>query len=214
MSVRFSEAKCLDSMKRRFTFYDTFWGDQLQDLWTLTVVSGGTGAVVDAQDGGIYRLSTPTASDSSLLDWGGATPIRSLHVLKKVTIETRVRFNGGNTDTNRAFGLLFDADEYIMFIQDVDTADIDIECNNAASTKADSGVDDDADWHRYRIECFPTGEVHFYIDGVQCANSPITTNIPTDAADYLRPYFYIATNADTNPATSMDIDYVSIRQQR
>ena len=58
MSVRFAEAKCLDSMKRRFTFLDHFIGDQLQDLWTAGGDAGGSAVVVDAQDGGICRITT------------------------------------------------------------------------------------------------------------------------------------------------------------
>ena len=98
MSVKAHEAYCLDSAQDRLLFYDDFLGDSLRDLWTNTLVSGGTGAVVDAVDGGIFRLGTPTASDTSTLGWND---IRSLHVNKNVTIETRIRANGGVTDTSR-----------------------------------------------------------------------------------------------------------------
>ena len=211
MSYDLHEAFSLDSFQTQLNFWDDFEGDSLKAIWTSTLVGGGTGAVIDAMDGGIFRLGTPTASDESKLDWGGATPIRSLHVDKKVTMETKIRANGGVTDTIRyIMTLYFDAGNRIDFYHGVDSLDITIQCvNGGAPTSADSGINIDADYHVYRIECFPADEVHFYIDGVECANSPITTNIPDDAADYLMPRFYIATNADTDPATSMDVDYVA-----
>jgi len=214
LSVKFHEAFSLDTARRRFFFSDHFLGDSLRDLWDATLGGGGTAAVIDAQDGGIIRLGTPTASDDASFDWGD---IRSLHVNKKVTAEARVRCNGGVTDTfRRIFWLWFDAQNYVGFSQNgYDVSDIYIFCeDDNVKTQADSGINVDADWHIYRIECFPAGEVHFFIDGVETANSPITTNIPDDAGDYLQPFFYIATNADTDPATSMDIDYVVVRQDR
>ena len=215
MSVKFQEAFSLDSARRRFEFTDHFLVDSLRDLWTNTLGSGGTGAVVDAVDGGIFRLGTPTASDSSVLDWGGGTPIRSLHVLKKVTMETRVRFNGGVTDTRREINLYFDTDNRIYFFHDNGSSSFRINCYNDGASAGSSVVDTvDTDWHIYRIECFPTDEIHFYIDNVETAGSPKTTEIPTDAGDYLMPRFYIATDGDSDPATSMDIDYVAIRQNR
>lgn len=214
MSVRVHEAVSFDTTQHRLDWRDDFWGDSLDAKWTSTFTGGGTGAVIDAVDGGIVRLSTPTASDDAELDWGN---YRSLHVDKKVTAEARVRCNNGVVDTyRRIFWLWYDSQNYVGFAQNgYDSLDIYTFCeDDNVKTQADSGINVDANWHIYRIECFPTGEVHFYIDGVECANSPITTNIPSDAGDYLQPYFAIFTNADTDPATSMDIDYVWWRQDR
>jgi len=214
MSVKFHEAYCLDSQQDQLLWFDDFLGDQVQDEWRTALVGGGTVTVIDQQTGGIVRLSTPTASDQALLDWGD---IRSLHIDQRISGEARIRCNNGVTDTfRRIFRLSFDVQNYIGFEQQgYDDADIDIVCeDNNIKTSADSGINVDADWHIYRIECFPTGEVHFYIDGVETANSPITTNIPDDATDYLQPYFAIFTNADSDPATSMDVDYCAVRQDR
>jgi len=213
MSVSLHEAFCLDSFSTQLLFWDDFAGDQLKDEWLATLTSGGTAAVVDTQTGGIIRLGTPTASDAAQLDWGN---YRTLHVLKKVTAEARVRANDGVTDTTRRlFGLVYDASNRMMFYHTYDSSTIFLQNgNDGAFTSPDSEVDLDDQFHIYRIECLPAGEVHYYIDNVECANSPITTNIPSDAGDYLQPYFFIATNADTDPATSMDIDYVYVRQER
>ena len=212
MSVDFHEAVSFDSTRYRVDWEDEFEGDSLKDHWTLVVASGGTGAVVDGVDGGVYRLGTPTASDTSYIYWNN---IRTLHVNKKVTAEARVRANGGVTDTLRLlFQLIYDDDNRIMIYHSTDSVDITILCEDDTNvTSGDSGINIDADFHIYRIEASTTA-VHFYIDDVECANSPITTNIPNDAADYLQPRFYIVTNADTDPATSMDIDYVYVRQNR
>ena len=90
MSVDFHESLSFDSTQYRVDWEDDFEGDSLKDHWTLAVGGGGTGAVVDGVDGGVYRLNTPTASDSVLLNWND---IRSLHVNKKVTGEAYIRSN-------------------------------------------------------------------------------------------------------------------------
>ena len=64
------------------------------------------------------------------------------------------------------------------------------------------------------MECQTHGgsHVHFYIDGVETGNSPITTNIPDDAGDYLQPYLFILTLE--NATKSLDTDYVYLREER
>ena len=209
MSVKAHEAYCLDSAQDRLLFYDDFLGDSLRDLWA---VSGtGSAAVVDAQDGGIVRVTSgATSGNQYLLNWG---TIRTLHVNKKVTLEVRAKYSSGS-ELDTAIRLRYDANNHVSFFYDrAAPGHWVIVCRNDTLTSApDSGVLIDTDYHIYRIECFPTGEVHFYIDGTECANSPITTNIPSDAGDYLEVYFEIETSEDV--AKSMDIDYVVIRQDR
>lgn len=206
------EAYCLDFIQNYYDWLDHHWGDSLNALWNQTLGGGGTGAVVDGVAGGIYRLGTPTASDSAQLDWND---IRSLHVNKKVVAEARVRANGGVTDTTRYFLVLrFDGNNYIAFFHDYDSSDIHhITVDGGAPTEQDTDVNVDASFHIFRIECSTTA-IHFYIDGDEVEDSPITTNIPDDAGDYLQPFYSITTNADTDPATSMDIDYTWCHQQR
>ena len=60
MSVKFHEAFSLDSARRQFNFSDHFLGDSLRDLWRTAGSAGGSADVVDAQDGGIVRLTTNT----------------------------------------------------------------------------------------------------------------------------------------------------------
>ena len=83
--------------------------------------------------------------------------------------------------------------------------------DGGAPTTGDSGVTVDTDYHIYRIECFPTDEVHFYIDGVECGNSPITTNIPDDPTDFFELRLFADTN--TTALRTLDIDYVVVRQE-
>lgn len=215
MSYDVHESYCLDSFMSHLLFDEDFEGDTIKDLWNVTLVGGGTAVVVDQQTGGIVRLSTPTASDTVTLDWND---IRSLHVDQKVTIEARVRCNGGVTDTSRKIlALWFDGNNHLEFYHGVDSTDIRMRnIDDGGSNTASTNITVDTDWHIYRIECHTHGSnhIHYYIDEVECANSPRTSNIPDDATDYLQPYFYIDTNADTDPATSMDVDYVYIRQDR
>lgn len=213
MSVRFHESLCFDSTKDRLDWRDDFWGDSLDARWSAAVVGTGVAAtVIDAQDGGIIRLSSGgTTGGSSDLRWGD---IRSLHVNKKITIEARVRLNQ-TTQQYMYISLRYDTSNRIHFLHSPPGApeawDI-ITVDNASNTTLSSGITPDTNWHVYRIECFPAGEVHFYIDGVETANSPITTTIPDDAGDYLQPRFYVETREDDTK--TMDIDYVYVRQLR
>lgn len=216
MSYNLHEAFCLDSFQKQLLFWDDFEGDSIKDLWATTTGGAGvagTAVVIDAQDGGIVRLST-TASDTNEIrvDWGGVTPIRTLLVSKKVTMEFRAKLTD-ITNTIIVNRLFYDLTNYIGFRKDnaLSATNWYLDVRNAAgTTQLNSGVALDASYHIYRIECFPTGEVHFYIDEVETANSPITTNITTQ---YLIPYFRLINNGAAE-INSMDIDYCYIRQER
>ena len=207
MSVKFHEAFSLDSARRQFNFSDHFLGDSLRDLWTST--GTGSAAVVDAQDGGVCRITTgATATNIHRIDWGD---IRSLHVSKQVTMEVRLKLEQV-TDIECRIYLWYDGGNLCGFKFD-DSGDTNWEVvalNDAgAPVTDDSGITPDTNWHIFRIECFPAGEVHYYIDGVECGNSPVTTEIPVD--DYLEPYIIMTT--EENAAHYCDVDYVAIRQE-
>ncbi len=212
MSVKGHEAVSIDFAQDRLLFGEDFLGTQLRDLWS----NGGTGgvAVVDAQTGGIVRVTTGALTNNSHhLQWGeNPNEIRSLHVDKKVTIEVRAKLNQ-TTQIAVEYRLRFDWNNYIFFnYNSLGGANWFIRCRDGgAGAGLDSGIAADTSYHIFRIECFPPDEVHFYIDGVETANSPITTNIPDDAGDFLQPALNIQTL--TNLAKSMDIDYIAIRQE-
>lgn len=208
------EAFCIDSQGTYLWGVDDFLGDSLDARWESSGNAGGSAAVIDAQDGGVVRLTTNAVDNQYwIIRWGD---IRSLHVDKKVTLEVKAKLVSVVGVLTR-IRLDFDDDNFIQFQQDTDAAFtpdatswyIGTE-NGGANTQQDSGSDIDTDYHIFKIECFPAGEVHFYIDGVECANSPITTNIPSDAADYLQPYIQLYSR--NNDAKSIDIDYVQWRQ--
>ncbi len=209
MSVKVHEPVCEDSAQDLYFWFDHFLGDQIKDEWR----AAGTGsvAVVDQQTGGIAQITTGALTGNSYyIDWND---IRSLHVDQKVTMEARAKFSDDDSDIQGYFGLLHDSNDLIVFFWEDGEANIQYFCeNDGARTKNDSGIARDTSNHIYRIECLPTGEVHFYIDGVECANSPITTNIPDDATDFLQPHFRLWTRVDS--AKSLDIDYVVVRQER
>ena len=205
MSVKAHEAYCLDSAQDRLLFYDDFLGDSLRDLWAAAGDAGGGVAVVDTQDGGVVRITTDGDDDDyKILYWGD---IRSLLVSKKVTMEFRLKLTQTTID-DFYFGLYNSVTQRIGWY--ASPTNIFIRCRDAGGDAAfDSGIDTDTDYHIYRIECFPAGEVHFYYDGVETANSPITTNI---TALHCQPRFYLRTGEDVTK--TMDIDYVWIRQDR
>jgi len=210
VSVKVHEAFCLDSFQDRLLFFDDFEGDQIKDEWRGTGDAGGGANVIDLQTGGICRLDTGIVVDDDwLIDWFN---IRSLLVTKKVTMEARVKTNQ-NTYLQVYIALRFDGlnDIYFYCFDNFGGAhNWQIACVDAgAGAGVDTGVAVDTNYHLFRIECFPTGEVHFYIDNVECANSPVTTNI---TAQYLQPVFSLLTR--TTAERTMDIDYVYIRQER
>lgn len=214
MSVKQHEAFSLDTAQKRFWYCDHFLGDQLQDEWDVNLIGGGTGVVVDAQTGGIVRLTTGAITNNRCdLTWGD---IRSLLLTKKATMELRVKLST-TTNVYLRFELRFNDNERVGFNFDTGAADTEwriLTTDGGAQTENDSGITPDTDYHIFRIECHTHGSnhVHYYIDGTETANSPITTNIPDDPTDYFQPRIWIVTRADATK--SMDIDYVAIRQDR
>lgn len=208
MSVKVHEPVCEDSAQDLYFWFDHFLGDQLKDEWLS--VGTGSAVVVDAQTGGIVRITTGAiATNAHRIDWGD---IRSLLVTKKVTIEVRAKLETTTQVDSITIGLWFDGAQNIEFVHWDGfpfAPNWGIVTESVAQTTEDSGIAIDTDYHIFRIECFPTGEVHFYIDGVETANSPITTNI---TASHLQPYINIITNE--NATKYIDIDYVVVRQER
>jgi len=203
---------CFDSFQFRLLWWDDFLGDQLRDEWRSTGDVGGSAAVVDAQTGGIVRITTNNVdTENWRIDWN---TIRSLHMNQEITMEVRVKLTQ-TTNMHVRLRLYFDDNNFINFRYDSPVGAnwlIESRDDGVATTTADSGIAADTDYHILRIECFPAGAVRFYIDGTECNNSPITTNTPNDAADFLQPWLYIRTRE--NAAKSMDIDYIVVRQNR
>lgn len=208
MSVKAHEAFSIDSFQDRLLWWDDFLGDQIKDEWATALVGSGTIAVVDAQTGGIIRLNVTTnaAADSATINWGN---FNTLLVSKKVTIECRIKLSSA-AQIFAFIGLWFNFSNIIVFeVNAAALANFQIRTRSGgADTTADSGIALDTDYHILRIEAFPTGQVHFYIDGVETSNSPITTNI---TASYLRPYLQLS--SQTTAQKNMDVDYVVIRQE-
>ena len=127
-------------------------------------------------------------------------------------MEIRFKLSDGDgTKINADIALFFDNTDRIFFNnQATDTWYIRA-FTGGANTTSSAGVSVDDTYHVFRIECFPTGEVHFYIDGVETSNSPITTNIPDDAGDYLEFYHWVQTREAV--AHYIDIDYCIARQE-
>ena len=213
MSVKLHEPYCLDSQMGQLLWFDDFLGDQVQDEWHIVNVGGGTTTVVDGVTGGIMRLSSPTNGTGDRTDVSWNT-IRSLLASKKLTFEIRFRTNSANLNTFYISLSSTAGTQYIDLRHEGGGANYLISTRDAGGGNSfDSGVAVDTDWHILRIECRTDGgnHVHYYMDNVETANSPVTTDIPFDATDFIQPYFLILTG-DTNLKT-LEIDYVAIRQE-
>lgn len=215
MSVSTHEPVCLDSAQDKFFWFDHFLGDQLKDEWRSTGDAGGGANVIDQQTGGIVRLDTGIVIDDDwLIDWNN---IRSLLVSKRVSMEIRAKLNQ-NTYIQAYFSLRFDGLNEIHFycFDNFGGAhNWQIACTDGGvGGNLDTGEAVDTNYHIFRIECHTHGgnHVHFYIDGNETNNSPISANIPDDATDYFDPTLFILTR--TTAERSMDIDYIVIRQDR
>jgi len=203
MSYNIHEAYCLDSQRTQLFWNDHFEGDSVKDLWRTS----GTATVIDAQTGGIVRLTTGAVTgNTAYIDWGD---IRSLLASKRVTLEVIVRL----TQTSNVevwIALWYDATHFIRFRYDSSAgANWLIETDDGTGpTSVDSGIAADTDEHVFRVELIPVDEAHFYLDlPTECANSPISLDIPTE---HLQPFVYVETLADA--AKSVDVNYVAVRQ--
>ena len=207
MSVKVHEPVCEDSAQDLYFWFDHFLGDQIKDEWRSTGDAGGSAVVVDAQTGGVVRITTDdNDGDDWRIDWGD---IHSLLVSKKVTMEIRLRRTTVTTCDVEI--MLFNIATEVVKFRSNNNGDWELYCRDAGGiTNPTSGISVDAGWHIYRIECFPTDEVHFYIDGVECANSPVTTNI---TVLHLNPRLELRCE-DEGTAQVMDIDYCVVRQER
>ena len=190
-------------------FMDDFEGDQVKDEWTVTV-AGGSIAVVDGETGGVVRLTTTASNDNvSYLDWND---IKSLLFSKKFIVESRFKL-ASTTDTYFNFYPRESASQYISIKYDTDTdSNWMIQARDGGDrTLEDSGVTPDTNYHIYRIEVHTHGSnhVHYYIDGVECANSPISSNVPDG---YFQPRIYLLTRTTT--VKTVDVDYVYVTQER
>jgi len=207
--VRFHEDIGLNSRRFRCNGLDHFWGDQLDARWYAAGDAGGSAVVVDGIDGGIVRITTGNVVNNDYnISW---QDIKGFIVSKQPTLEVRSCIDN-SSDTTIRIGLYRTSDENIVFLIRADEANIQIACYTGGSqTIEDIGVPKDTNWHIYRIEVHTHGSthVHFYLDGVECTGSPITTNIPTQ---YMQPYINVRTNADV--VRQMDVDYVYWRQDR
>lgn len=188
---------------------DDFLGDSIDAKWRDTGDVGGGISVIDGGTGGRVRITTGGVNTNSWrMDW---SDIRSLLASKNVILEVYAKLNQA-TFVRAQFTLYFNASNRIAlrFFEDVGgVANWAIYTEDGGgSVSRDSGVQGDTNPHIFRIECSATS-IRYYIDGVECANSPLTTNI---TVQYLQPYLWLQTRE--NLAKTMDIDYAWWRQER
>jgi hypothetical protein len=206
------EALSIDSLKSQLFWSDDFEGDSIKDKWVSSGGVGGSAAVVDGETGGVCRITTDgDANDDYNIYW---SDLRSLLVSKRLTVEYRVKLSR-TTNQHVLLGLRYDDNDRFYFNFDTVTGDTNWMLNardgGSVTGDQDSGIAPDTDPHIFRFVCHTHGSnhIHFFIDNVECGNSPITTDI---TSEHLQPRLWIRTTE--NSEDSMDIDYVGVRQDR
>ena len=204
------EAFCFDSFKTRLFWLDDFEGDQIKDEWNSQGSAGYTTGVVDGVDGGIVRLTTHIDNtDYVSINWGS---IRSLLVTKNVSFEARVK--AGATIGKYYIGMWYAWDTMIMWLMSTGYGNSrwrNKVVTAGVGTDVDTGILIDTNWHLLRIECHTDGgnHVHFYLDNV-LVSTTVTASIPTA---YMFPVVQVSADAASG-ATTMDVDYVGVSQDR
>lgn len=209
-SYHVHDAVCFDATQKYAFLWDDFLGDQLQDEWNTSGSAGTTFTVVDGVTGGIFRITTDgDDDDNGYLDWGN---IRSLLVGQRITIEFRVDLSA-STNIWAIMGLYDDANDNVYFEFDSDSDTNWMLHSEAAGTPtdADGGTAPDTDNHYYRIAGHTHGgnHWHFYIDGIEQSNSPVSTNVSAVA---MQPYVFL--QAREAAAKNLDVDYIYLKQDR
>jgi hypothetical protein len=200
-----------DSLQTQLFEVDDFLGAVLDDRWATEIDAGGSIAVIDGETGGVVRLTTDgDTDDDSAITWNA---IRILLVANRVIIEARMKLDSASNVLGGLY-LQVDGTDYLTIKANTGNgANWFIQAYATGNTDKDSGIALDTDEHIYRIECHTHGfnHVHYLIDGVECANSPINSasHIPTDP---LQARIFWRTLE--NSAKSMDIDYVGVTQDR
>ena len=100
---------------------------------------------------------------------------------------------------------------YFTYSDNVNSGKWQLNTNNGVTgAVVDSGVAADTNWHKFQITTNAGAtSASFFIDGVQTANSPIVTGIPTAPMDF---WFTQNRTFGTIPSNSVLVDYFSFQQ--
>jgi hypothetical protein len=222
LDSRLRTVSFIDELQSGSRIYDDFYGSNVVGtsgspgigLLGWNAAGSGTGAaitsVADSATLGAVELTT------------GSTATGWFHLNLKTTafdgspvftIEWRAKLGGpvsapgelwlaslGLTDIAAAGLSGYGTDGFMFNLPNADATWWIVTLDGGVVSEFDSGiVADYTNYHRYRIVC--TGSaVHFYIDGVQAANSPIPTNLP-DPTDTYGPQAWIEKETGTSPRT-------------
>jgi hypothetical protein len=158
---------------------------------------------------GVQTLSTKTSSTGKaqlgftapvLLLGGGVLTYHTFckidtlsTALQRFTISIGLSDADVSTTSNYTNGCWFE------YSDNVNSGNWQIKCMQASTvTTANTSTAADTNWHKYSIIVNAAGtSVAFYIDDVQVANSPITTNIPVSAGQGISPNYFLAKSIGT-----------------
>jgi hypothetical protein len=192
--------------------------------WANVVINSGSifAAGGSSTNPGIYSINTQTntAGGSTLHSGLGTVQLGGGRVITEFLVQVSALSDGTNTyiariglgnTTNAAHtnGCWF---EYTHSVNagkwTLNTAD-----NSSVTTANSNNSVAASTWTRLTIDVnAAASSVAFYVNGTQCANSPITTNIPTAAGRTCGPNIQIVKSAGTS-GRSMLIDYCSFYQK-
>lgn len=216
------EAYCLDSLHHRFYWRDDFEGDSIKDEWTQTITGTATAAVLDGVDGGAVRLQTLANGDQIKLDWTN----ESLHPNLLTAFECRYRQDSYASGRYNYMGLYKSAVTRILrfYVNPGSPAQLAFRVHDVnGQNNQDTGIDPIADqWYVLRFEVHSPelyqtqvgGHVHFYVDGLECENSPqdcYFQGVPGTTRTH-QPFCTLYTNQ--NVTTNLDLDYMEVKELR
>ena len=183
----------------RARIFDDFYGDAVDNIWTIDTLGGGsTISPIDAV-GGKLRLT----SDSTI---GNFAELRmdpnTVTMAANAVFDTRLAL-GSTSNTNVAFGIQSDITESIEFRYDTSLPNIEgITISGGTSTRTDTGIAADTSTHLYNITTI-TGNATFFIDGVSVVTN--TTNLPVGS---LHPF--IRQESPEAFVRNCEVDFVEV----
>lgn len=211
--------------------FDDFLGKTLSTRWAATAGSDSpAGAAINAQVGGVLRLTTGDSNASQAADaiqvngdlnWKAANGGLTMTARVKISAIAAVQVNIGFTDQTAALEMPItlssttyttNATDAAVFVFDTNATTDTIRCmgvaNDVDATHVDTGNAWDTNWHVFRIDIDSSGNAKFYIDGayVGTVASAVTASVA------LTPVF-AARSLAANSKT-LDVDYVRVAMKR
>lgn len=185
--------------------------------WSIAVANGGSVAntIISGHAGVVQLARNTTATGKAIIRLANNSYLP--YAFKKGWyVQIPTLSDGTNRfDTEMGIGFAFDGSSpvsdgfFFRYVDDENSGNWTINSTAASSTTtADTGIAADTNWNYFEIESNAAStSISFYINGVETANSPLTTNIPGPAA-FMVPHARIGgTDGTSNRVLNIDSFY-------